>query len=98
MRYQRVIWHHDFADEPTILWSEIGDDGFECRKVDEYRDGRLSYADGQSSTGSTLLGDQPVPSIDEIDADDEFTATAVADADFETIWATPRSAVASAFA
>ena len=58
VRYQRVIWRHEFENEPTLLWSEIGDDGFETRKVDEYRDGRLDYADENTSTGTTLLGDQ----------------------------------------
>jgi uncharacterized protein DUF6881 len=55
-------------------WSEIGDDGFETRKVDEYRDGRLDYADENTRSGTTLLGDQPVPTLDEINADEEFTA------------------------
>ena len=86
VRYQRVIWHHDFADEPTVLWSEITNDGLERRKVDEYRDGRLHYADEHGGSGSTLLGDQPIPPIDEIDREDEFTAAAVSRADFESIW------------
>ncbi len=86
MRYQRVVWHHDFEDEPIVLWSEIGDDGFERRKVDEYRDGRLHFADASSSTGSTLLGDQPMPPLDLITADSEFSGTVIARADFESIW------------
>jgi uncharacterized protein DUF6881 len=86
VRYQRVIWHHNFADEPTVLWSEITDDGFERRKVAEYRDGRLDYADENTGRGSTLLSDQPIPPIDEIDAEDEFTAAALSRADFESIW------------
>jgi uncharacterized protein DUF6881 len=46
MRYQRVVWHHGHPDEPVVLCSEIDDQGIEIRKVDEYRDGRLDYADG----------------------------------------------------
>jgi hypothetical protein len=49
--------------------------------------GAWDYADGNRCTGSTLLGDQPIPSLDEIDADEEFTATAVTRSDFEKIWA-----------
>jgi hypothetical protein len=86
MRYQRVIWRHDFEGAPTVLWSEIGDDGFETRKVDEYRDGRLDYADEDTRTGMTLLGDQPIPSLDEINADEEFTAASISPSDFERVW------------
>jgi Domain of unknown function (DUF6881) len=86
MRHQRVIWHHDLDDEPVVLWSEIGDDGFERRKVDVYRDGRLDYADESTSTGTTVLGDQKVPSLEEIDAEGEFTATAVTRSEFDAIW------------
>jgi hypothetical protein len=86
MRYQRVLWRHNFRDEPSVLWSEIGDDGFETRKVDEYRDGRLDYADENTRSGTTLLGDQPVPTLDEINADEEFTAAPISPSDFERVW------------
>jgi hypothetical protein len=86
MRYLRVIWSHDFEDEPTVLWSEIGDDGFETRKVDEYRDGRFDYADETRSTGTTLLGDQRTPTLDEINADEEFTAAPISPSDSERVW------------
>jgi hypothetical protein len=87
VRHQRVVWHHDFDDEPTVLWSEIGDDDLERRKVDEYRDGRLDYADEHGSTGSTVLADQPVPPLEQINADREFSGTAIAQAEFERAWA-----------
>jgi hypothetical protein len=86
MRYQRVVWHHDLDDEPVVLWSEIGDDGYERRKVDVYRDGRLDYADESASTGTTVLGDQKMPSPAEINADDGFTATAVTRWEFDAVW------------
>ena len=57
MRYQRVDWHHDLEDEPVVLFSEIGSDNHERRKVDQYRDGRLDFADNERATGSTLLGE-----------------------------------------
>ena len=86
MRYQRALWRHDLKEEPIVCWSEIGDDGYERRKVDEYRDGRLDYADGNVQTGSTLLGDQRVPSLEEINRDAEFEATAVSREEFDAIW------------
>ncbi len=69
--------------EPVVLWAEIGDDDFECRKVDEFRDGRLAYADGDTEMGSTWLSDQPIPSVDSINQDEEFAAVEVDRADFE---------------
>lgn len=45
MWYLKVLWLHDFADEPVELLSEIGPDGYEMRKVERYRDGRLDFAD-----------------------------------------------------
>jgi hypothetical protein len=43
-RYQLVHWLHEFADEPGRLYSEVDDDGWEIRKVDEYRCGRRDIA------------------------------------------------------
>jgi hypothetical protein len=86
VRYQRVTWHHDRDDEPLVLWSEIGDDDYERRKVDVYRDGRLDYADENASTGTTELGDQKVSPLHEINADDDFTATQVTRSEFDAIW------------
>ena len=48
-----------------MLWSEVGDDGYERRKVDEYRHGRLDFADAAHQRGTTWLGDQPMPSLDQ---------------------------------
>jgi hypothetical protein len=59
----------------VVPWSEIDDDGRERRKVDEYRDGRIDHADGERSTGTTRLSDQLMPTLDEINAQDEFTAS-----------------------
>jgi hypothetical protein len=86
VRYQRVTWHHDRGDEPLVLWSEIGDDEYERRRVDVYRDGRLDFADENASTGTTQLGDQKMPALHEINADDEFTATEVTRSEFDAIW------------
>jgi Domain of unknown function (DUF6881) len=86
MRYQRVIWHHDHEDEPVVLYAEIDDDGYERRKVDEYRDGRLDFADELHETGSTGLGVTPIPPLELINADLEFTADAIDAAVFEAVW------------
>lgn len=64
----------------------VDDDGYERRKVDEYRDGRLDRADEAASAGKTLLGDQRVPPLAELERHDEFTAVAISPHEFQAIW------------
>ena len=91
-RYQKVIWHHDSADGPVLLYSEMGDDGYETRKVDLYRDGRQDHADERSSLGTTFLWEVPVPALEEIAADPGFTPFRIDADEFEAVW---RSALRS---
>lgn len=85
-RYQRVTWHHDFADEPAELYSEIDDAGVETRKVEVYRDGRFGYADRVRSTGTSMLSETEMPTLAEIAAQPEFTARSIAQTEFEKMW------------
>lgn len=84
-RYQKVLWRHDLPDEPVELYSEI-DAGYEVRKVEVYRDGRHDFADSSHSSGTTMLGEDIVPGLDEINEDPEFSAAAVTAEEFEQIW------------
>lgn len=83
--FMRVEWHHNFDDEPVVLWSEIVD-GVETRKVEVYRDGRLDYADASSSTGSTRLSEVLMPSAAEIASSPEFSPQEVSSKEFDDIW------------
>jgi hypothetical protein len=86
MRYLRVVWHHDFDDEPVELYSKLDDEGYEVRKVEIYRNGLRNYADSVKSTGQTELGEIPVPSIEEIAEQEEFSPTWIGPAQFEEAW------------
>lgn len=92
MRHEKVIWHHDNPDEPIVLCSEVDDDGWERRKVDECRDGRLDRADAESEAGTTRLADQVMPSLEEINAQGPFEAATISSDEFEALWlrAAPR--------
>lgn len=92
-RYQRIVWKHEFQDEPVILYSEVSDEGVETRKVEQYRDGRMDYAGPGQATGSTLLSEKTMPGLTEIAAQPEFTALAITHDEFEEVWrrATQRS-------
>jgi hypothetical protein len=77
---------HDDENEPAVLWSEIDERGWESRKVDEYRDGRLDDADKSHSTGTTQLSDQAMPTLAEINARDGFDAAPTSPDGFENVW------------
>jgi hypothetical protein len=85
--YLRVRWEHDFTEDPVDMISEIGPDGYERRKVEFFRDGRLGWADEESEVGGTGLGQVAVPPPEEINAQAEFMATRVEAAEFEQAWA-----------
>lgn len=86
MWYLRVAWLHEFAEDPVEILSEVGADGYERRKVERFRDGRLGWADGRHEVGGTALGQVPVPSLDAINAQQEFVAARIAGNEFERAW------------
>jgi len=90
MRYQVVKWIHAFLDEPVELYSEIDESGDEVRKVEAYRGGRLDWADGEGQTGTTMLSEKPMPTLDDVNAQIEFVGREVSSEEFERIWARAR--------
>ena len=86
MRYLKVQWHHDDPDEPVVLYSEIDAQRYETRKVEEYADGRLDHADAIHESGTTFLGEAPVPPLDEIAEQGEFTPVETTQDEFELVW------------
>jgi hypothetical protein len=87
LRYMKVLWDHDLQDEPITLYSECDDAGWEIRKVDVFRDGRLGHASRLEARGGTQLGEAPLPSVAEIAAHREFRPSEISQADFEAVWA-----------
>lgn len=81
----RVIWHHEFLEEPVVMLSEV-DNGCEIRKVEKFRDGRTQYAGADRSTGDTALSESKMPLPEEIEEDPQFSVELI-DADcFEIEW------------
>lgn len=87
MRYQRVRWLQDSPEFPVTLYSEIDDDGWEVRKVDEYADGHRDLASANIETGSTALGEDRIPPPEEINEDPQFDGAAIAEQEFDAVWA-----------
>ncbi|WP_394172856.1 DUF6881 domain-containing protein [Thalassotalea litorea] len=87
MRYIDVQWNHDFKDEPIRLVSEIGPDEFETRKLEFFPGGTVGYAYEDIESNSTRLGIDVVPSLEEINSEQEFEGISISKSDFEQLWA-----------
>ena len=74
-------------DEPVLIFSEIGIDSYELRKIEIFRNGRRSYADEGEHSGDTMLSEGPLPSIGEIAADPQFEPFEITSEEFELEWA-----------
>ncbi len=86
MKYLKVYWHHEFEDQPVILYSEIDDKRIEFRKVEVYSDGGLGYAGEARSFRTMGLSTVPIPPTNEIAEDKQFEVHDIARAEFEEIW------------
>ncbi|WP_210732806.1 hypothetical protein [Streptomyces sp. RKND-216] len=86
MRYLKVAWIHDSVDDPMVYLGELGDDGYETRKVQLYRDGRSEWADESFETATVGLSEIPFPPLEEISSQPEFTAQVITSEEFEREW------------
>jgi hypothetical protein len=86
MRYLYIKWVHKNSGDPVHLYSEIGDDSYERRRVEIWADGRKGFADESEEKGGTSLSSMPVPSLKEIAAQPEFQPKAIEAEDFQKLW------------
>ena len=91
MKWVRVAWTHDLADEPVMLYSEIDDERWEVRKVEVFRTGHRGWADSGRSASGTGLGGVPMPPLTEIAGDPQFRPEEIAEEEFETEWERARA-------
>ena len=80
-----VLWHHDHAEEPVKIISEIVS-GIETRKIEIYRDGRIGFADANRATGGSILSEGIMPSLVDINAQAEFSGEQISEAAFAKLW------------
>ncbi len=88
--YVKVRWIHSFPDAPILMYSELDLDRYEVRKVEVFADGRLCFASPTGSSGSTQLGEIPVPPLAEIAEDPQFQPAEIQKEEFERSWAVAR--------
>jgi Domain of unknown function (DUF6881) len=86
MRYLYVKWLHKDPGAPVHIYSEVGDDSYERRKVEIYADGRKGFADSSEEAGGTVLGSMPVPSLKEIAAQPGYEPKEIPAEEFQRIW------------
>ena len=86
MTYLRVEWKHTFEDEPIELLSELDPERYEIRKVERFCNGAIAFAGPDGASGTTMLSETPIPSIEQIAADPQFHAIAISRETFEHIW------------
>ncbi|WP_330300368.1 DUF6881 domain-containing protein [Streptomyces sp. NBC_00503] len=91
MRYVKVAWDHDSADDPVLYLSELGEDGYETRKVQFYRDGRSEWADESRETATVGLSEISFPRLEEISSQPDFSAELIPVDEFERAWSRSRA-------
>jgi hypothetical protein len=86
MRYIKVVWNHSLPTEPVLLYSELDDNRWELRKVEQFRDGTLGYADSDVKSDRTRLSIEPLPSLSQIALQSQFIPLEISREEFEAIW------------
>lgn len=86
MIYSKCKWIHESKEDPILIYSEIGSDRYETRKVEVFRNGFLGYADSNRKSPNTGLGTMPFPGFKEINNDPEFEITEITKEEFEDTW------------
>ncbi len=84
--YIKVIWFHQFHDEPVLLYSELDNERFETRKIEFYRDNQVGIAFEEMEFNSSMLGTEKVPDLIEINKNPEFYGVEISKEEFEIIW------------
>jgi hypothetical protein len=86
MFYFKCRWEYFSPEFPVLLYSELDDERWECRKVEIFADGRAGYADSHQEYGGTGLGLVPIPPLAEIAADPQFDPAEISKEEFELVW------------
>lgn len=81
-----VLWEGRSSDEPHRLVSLLNTQRFETRKLEFFRSGEVGSASESHKTTRTALGSMAVPSLEEINADPEFSGKPMLAPEFEQLW------------
>jgi hypothetical protein len=85
MKYIKVRWRHQLADEPVEFSHELDEHGWELRRIEIVAGGHAAVAQRHDQTG-WRLSIEPLPDIRDINADPQFFASAINSEVFEQLW------------
>lgn len=86
-RYLRVRWDHDPSDDPIVLYHELDDQQRETRRIELFEDGRLQWAGQAGPDAPTSVSLEPLPALEEIRDQPEFSVSEISRPAFEEVWA-----------
>ncbi len=86
MNYIDVRWQHENELDPIRLVSELDAGNFETRKLEFFRNGSVGFASVFGASRGVELGVAPVPSLEDINRDEQFNGVEISQADFEKMW------------
>ncbi len=86
MKYLDISWQHDSEDDPYRLLCEVGADGYETRKLEFFKNGRVAYASEIESSDTTMLSTNRIPDLDIITAQPGFSGVHISNEEFEQLW------------
>jgi hypothetical protein len=79
-------WHNPPAGLPFEFYSEMDSRRYETRKIEIFPNGKVGVASSKLSISGTQLGLVPVPELDEIRAQPEFSVKEISADEFERKW------------
>lgn len=85
MRYFKVTNPRAAGNEGYEIFSEVHDEGLECRKVQKFRDGRTERAGGFARTDHTWLNDDLID-LATLSADSNVRAAEISPSEFQAEW------------
>ncbi len=86
MIYIAANWIHDNDTKPIQVFSEVGDDGVETRKIERFRDGSIVCADSHQQSNGTMLGTINFESIDDNSTPIKFEVDEISRETFDRLW------------
>jgi hypothetical protein len=86
MRYLTIKWVHKNPADPVQIYSEIGNDSYELRRIEVWANGRKGFADANEQQGGTELSVMPIPTLAEIAAQPEYEPKAIVAEEFHKLW------------
>lgn len=85
MKYFAVRWVHSASEYPVLRLGEFDGAGWEQRKIDVYRDGRVGFADAHEERDAQLAP-VPMPGLDAIAAETDSAPVEISREEFERFW------------